>query len=274
MKFRALESWRGLCALGVVLYHCNIASHLRYFAPVRNADLGVDFFFVLSGFVLAYAYSQRLAQASAGYNFMIRRTGRLLPLHLFALGVLLLLELLKWVSVYRFDAVAGDIPFTGPNSMTALFVSVFLLNGLGFLPYFAWNGPSWSISTEFWTYLLFLVACLAGPRTYRLIFTLVFLACGLVLALLDARHVQLHTYEGAGMLRCLYGFSSGALVYLLYRRIKASDTAPPPWLEFLALTAMAGLFSGLCSWSRSLAPLVFSCAILIFAFEGGCVRDC
>ncbi len=70
------------------------------------------------------------------------------------------------------------------------------MNGLGFLPYYAWNGPSWSISTEFWTYLLFLGACLAGATVYRLGAIALCIVCGGALWLLDLYHVELHTYEG------------------------------------------------------------------------------
>jgi len=270
-KFRVLESWRGICAMGVVLFHISLASHVHGFTPVRNANLGVDFFFVLSGFVLGHAYSTRLTNLRAAREFVIRRVGRLLPLHLFALGILLLLELVKLFLVSRFNVSAGDAPFTGAFGIGALVASIFLVNGLGFIPYFAWNGPSWSVSTEFWTYLVFLAACLGGPRKYRVTASALALACGLALVYIAARNVGLPTYSGLGLLSCLYGFACGNILNLLYRRLTARSIAPSPFAEYVALVVITAIFLGLAPWQQITAPLGFAFAILIFAFERGAV---
>jgi len=271
MKFNALESWRGLCAIGVVLVHVSLATHILDLPPVQNAGFGVDFFFVLSGFVLAHAYSERLKGAADARNFLIRRIGRLLPLHLVMLAFMVLLELAKLVMVTKFHVNAGQAPFSAETSLTALGASVVLVNGLGILPYYAWNGPSWSISTEFWAYLLFLGACLAGARLYRLGAVTLCVLCGGALWLLDLYHVELHTYEGAGVLRCLFGFSGGMLVNLAYRRIVAHGWAAPAWLEYVAVIAVAGVFCGIVPWARTLGPIAFGFAIFVFAFESGAI---
>jgi len=63
-RYVALDSLRGISALMVALYHCAIApmSHLPI---LKNSYLFVDFFFVLSGFVIATSYGDRL---SSGYR--------------------------------------------------------------------------------------------------------------------------------------------------------------------------------------------------------------
>jgi peptidoglycan/LPS O-acetylase OafA/YrhL len=268
-KFRALESWRGICAIGVVLFHISLASHIRGFTPVRNANLGVDFFFVLSGFVLGHAYSARLSNLAAAREFVIRRIGRLLPLHLFALGILVLLELSKLFLVARFDVSVGAPPFTGATGIGALVASIFLVNGLGFIPYFAWNGPSWSVSTEFWVYLVFLVACLGGLKKYRLTASLLALACGLAFLYIAKHNIKLHTYNGLGLLSCLYGFSCGNVLNILYGRLTARNIAPSRFAEYIALAVIVAIFFGLAPWQHIVAPLGFGFAILIFAFERG-----
>ncbi len=59
-RFEALDGWRGVCACLVVLFHFHGYSPV-YFSPlVRNSYLFVDFFFVLSGFVIAWNYASRL----------------------------------------------------------------------------------------------------------------------------------------------------------------------------------------------------------------------
>lgn len=49
---------------------------------MRNAYLFVDFFFVLSGFVIASTYQERIAGGFSVWRFMLLRLGRLYPLHI------------------------------------------------------------------------------------------------------------------------------------------------------------------------------------------------
>jgi len=93
-RFQALDSWRGICALMVATGHLPAASHISGLGIVHYSGRFVDFFFVLSGFVIAYAYGDELANAhDAIRNFAIRRLGRLMPLHLFLLLGFILFEL-------------------------------------------------------------------------------------------------------------------------------------------------------------------------------------
>lgn len=87
MRFRTIDGLRGIAALAVVLYHLNAAARLTFedWLPgwldwlLRQGFLGVDIFFVLSGFVIAY--SVRRADPSLRYLglFAVRRSIRLDP---------------------------------------------------------------------------------------------------------------------------------------------------------------------------------------------------
>ncbi|HEY2889571.1 MAG TPA: acyltransferase family protein [Dongiaceae bacterium] len=82
-KFAALEGWRGVSAVFVAISHFGhgVVRHLGDAAFIRHSYLFVDFFFVLSGFVIAHAYADRLHDATDLRAFALRRIGRLWPLH-------------------------------------------------------------------------------------------------------------------------------------------------------------------------------------------------
>jgi len=95
-RFVALDSLRGLAALLVVLHHINGAGYLLSLPLFRYGSLAVDFFFVLSGFVIAANYGERLTQGFSIGRFMALRLGRVYPLHLVVLAIFVSLELLQW----------------------------------------------------------------------------------------------------------------------------------------------------------------------------------
>ncbi len=65
--------------------HVRWTSAISTLPPFANISLWVDFFFVLSGFVIAHAYLDRLRTGLGLGTFMVRRFARLYPLHLFTL---------------------------------------------------------------------------------------------------------------------------------------------------------------------------------------------
>src|SRR5437762_9602227 len=80
-RFVVLDSWRGIAACLVALFHLDAYSHLYGVPFLRNSWLFVDFFFVLSGFVIAANYQQRLLEGFGVGRFLLLRLGRLYPLH-------------------------------------------------------------------------------------------------------------------------------------------------------------------------------------------------
>ena len=98
MRFRALDGFRGLCALVVCLFHFPVYSHLMapaFFLP--NAQMLLDFFFVMSGFIIAASYGDKLKRWKDVETFAIRRFARLWPLHAAVLAGFVIVELAKLV---------------------------------------------------------------------------------------------------------------------------------------------------------------------------------
>ena len=72
-RFAALDGLRGICALIVVLYH---TFRLQAVSPFAHGYLSVDVFFVLSGFVLAYAFGARLEGRAFPKRYSILRLSK------------------------------------------------------------------------------------------------------------------------------------------------------------------------------------------------------
>jgi peptidoglycan/LPS O-acetylase OafA/YrhL len=80
-RFEVLDAWRGICACLVTLVHIPVAHTFYADRWFTNMQLFVDFFFVLSGFVICHAYATRVTDTRSAGGFMIRRFGRIWPLH-------------------------------------------------------------------------------------------------------------------------------------------------------------------------------------------------
>jgi len=95
--FRVLDSWRGIAALLVAIFHLNVYSAIYPLDFIRNAYLFVDFFFVLSGFVITHSYAGRLGTLEDLGSFAVKRLGRLWPLHVVVLLAFVAVESAKAV---------------------------------------------------------------------------------------------------------------------------------------------------------------------------------
>src|SRR5687768_3329218 len=96
-RFVALDSWRGIAACLIVFFHFRnfTYSHLASVDIINHAWLFVDFFFVLSGFVITASYQNRLEQGYSLRRFIFLRLGRIYPLHIFMLMAFLAFEFLR-----------------------------------------------------------------------------------------------------------------------------------------------------------------------------------
>jgi peptidoglycan/LPS O-acetylase OafA/YrhL len=263
-RFEALDSWRGLAACLVALHHLALPlnSHLDELGLIPNGYLFVDFFFVLSGFVIAANYEQRLAEGFSAWRFALLRFGRLYPLHLAVLLALILLRL-----VHSASGLGAPSAFQPPLwSADTLIASLLLVQSLHLFDFTPWNGPSWSISTEFYTYLLFAAAVALSRRRIVLLLLPVAVASALALWMLVG---SIGTTFDWGLIRCIFGFSVGAITWHVHRA---------GWLRsgsVLELTSVVLIVAFVCHAGNSslslAAPAVFALAVLVFAAEAGAV---
>jgi peptidoglycan/LPS O-acetylase OafA/YrhL len=163
-RLEALTSMRFLAAALVVVFHVSHQTPVMQRLPrllrsgIESGYVWVGFFFILSGFILAYQYGSRVAREGFDLrDFWLARFARIYPG--FLLGFLLVAGLL---SVKVWD---GGYPPGGGAGMTAdLFATLGLVQA--WVPSFAitFNFPSWSISVEAFFYLLFPLLALASAK--------------------------------------------------------------------------------------------------------------
>lgn len=272
-RFETLDSWRGICALLVALLHFQVNSHLQNISFFQNSYLFVDFFFVLSGFVIAANYQERLATGFGIGRFMLLRFGRLYPLYGFMLLAFVGFEFIQ-VLIPSLGAMGATVPFSAPRqSFDTIFSSFFLLQSFGLYDFLTWNTPGWSIATEFWTYLIFAVIMATARHSLVQISTALLLFC--ILAIYKFSPNGMNTTFDFGMLRCVAGFSAGVIVFCIWQRwgqfievTRAFGTA----LELCTIALVVGFVATLGSGSFAvLAPIVFSLTVLIFAAEAGSI---
>jgi hypothetical protein len=273
MRFRILDSWRGIAALLVALFHLNLVSPLSSLDLVSNGFLFVDFFFVLSGFVITHGYADRLGTLEGVGAFTFKRFMRLWPLHVFVLAAFVLVESARALAAAR-GATFYAPPFSGTTAPGAVLLNLVFGQAMGFSDRSTWNVPSWSIAAEFWTYLVFAAALyIAETRLSRIRFAAEGLLAGLLLAsvvilVTCSQHGQDATYD-LGLFRCLYGFLVGHFVYRLWRACPKA-MFDSPFIEVAALIIVVSYVSmaGRTGYSF-FAPPVFALVVLVFAFEAG-----
>ena len=251
-RFVLLDGLRGVAAIGVVLTH--IAA--RYFPVLSGLYLLVDFFFVLSGFVLEplmpHDGDPIRPQATA---FIYKRFLRFVPM---ALVVVLFRAgtCAGWSLMHR---PSGPFcPATGATNYTLSLVSAALLLQIFVHSSLAFSGALWSLSAE-WFSNLIIVPLTAQKNRFVLPLTLVCgQACLIAGYLRNKSFADLFSgYPALG--RAVVGFVLG----LLIRRIYDKRQVEP---SLLYMTASCVLVVGLFMYQRTPYPGALLLAPPVFAF--------
>lgn len=182
-EIRSHTSLRGWAALMVVCVHFRSFLHpsidpdeMTFF--LAKGYLWVDFFFILSGFIMSYVYDIEHPQRHSirdTTHYLIARIARIYPLHLISLMATLLffitVALINWDLEKEFCCV-----FDGSlRNAESLVANLFLIHAWGMFDWVTWNFPSWSLSAEFFCYLIFAALLTLDGENRRL--ALFALAC-------------------------------------------------------------------------------------------------
>jgi peptidoglycan/LPS O-acetylase OafA/YrhL len=235
-----LTPLRGIAALLTVLFHVNLVlssfggqlQDSKTSSFFNHLYLMVDFFFVLSGFIMCYVYAKNFegpVTVRDFKKFTIARFARVYPLHLFSL----LLTTFLLFLLHQWGAKVSLI-LDAENSGYSFITNLLLLQSMNLHQWFTFNHAAWSISTEWWMYMLF--PFLVGPfmklsKPGRLvIFALCmvgYLVIGYVLvplvsvpdalSFLKVRPFSLNVAYQFGFFRCMFGFVMGMMLYFGYK---------------------------------------------------------
>jgi peptidoglycan/LPS O-acetylase OafA/YrhL len=256
-ELSALTSLRGIAAMVVLLFHCS-------FFALRFADgeppgfwlrgyLGVDLFFLLSGFVLTHVYAGRLAGERnwrAIGKFLWARFCRIYPASLFTIAVIAL------------QHAIGTLHLSPEVSIKNQLIAALLLMQVPWLDTIVLNSPAWSISAEWYAYMLFPFVV---PLICRLRGRTAALVCVALLIEIAADH-SFFTHDeqlrGWGALvRALPEFTVGILAYRAYRERLFRAI----WERDATLIAVVAMIVGACVAGISDAPIVILLLAVLLA---------
>jgi peptidoglycan/LPS O-acetylase OafA/YrhL len=278
-RFEVLDIFRGVFASLVFLFHLSpfAATPIINNSFVENADMFVDFFFVLSGFVIAYSY-QSISSFAEVKLFLKKRFLRIYPLHLFMLLTFVAIEFVKKTLTAYVKVNNPDDP---DNNIYTFISSLFLLNST---PIFnpkdvSWNIPSWSISAEMVSYIVFALVALAVfsfgfEKLKNWIYAVIVVLAGIALISVQDSFKIDFTYD-YGFLRGITGFFLGAICVnvfrLTYDKVSRQTSGFFSVLEIVAVAAIIVMISSgsLLKEIGFVYEALFFICIYIFAFEKG-----
>ncbi|MGZ3304956.1 MAG: acyltransferase family protein [Asticcacaulis sp.] len=262
-QIKPLTSLRFFAAVWVVVYTYIKELDLNvHFGLIEHGYLGVDLFFVLSGFILSFVYLEAFGQGRFNYGtFITHRLARIYPLHIATLAFTLLLVGAAAIKGVQLDANAGNL--------AALPAHLLLVQAWGLAPTPSFNHPSWSISAEWFAYLGFpAVAWMAWKLRQRPMLAVALAALFLTLLYTGFEAVAgfslTHATFQWGALRIVPAFLLGASLYLAYR----GGAVNRPAVAMGGALAASLILIAASSYSRSDVIIVMACGLLVLSMSG------
>ncbi|PMO27680.1 acyltransferase family protein [Vibrio breoganii] len=266
-RFYVLDSFRGLCAVFVVISHLRIEGTITNFNFFLGSGRFVEFFFVLSGFVLAHGYA--FNRTIIFIEFFKSRFFRLYPLHFFMLVVMIFIELARFIAYKFWGFNFSVIPFTGNYALQELIPNILLVQSwLPFTEKLSFNGVSWSISIELYLYF-FLYFTIVLMSKYKVF---IWLSISVVSFSLMYIKSPILTDSALRGLSCFFG---GAVCYLVYMKVsKIKLVKSLSTLIELFLISLIYIFISSDFENREFSlSILFFVAVIVFSLEKGGVSD-
>jgi peptidoglycan/LPS O-acetylase OafA/YrhL len=230
MRLKAIDGWRGIACIIVAFHHLN-AAHSFYFENwIRYASPLLELFFVISGFVISLAFADMVKNTRSFAAVVVRFAGRLWPLHLFSLSLLVVLVLVRSVT-------ANHGGFNNSMPLDALLPQIFLLQtwfGMGM----TWNFPAWTLSGEMSALYMFFVLLLfvKHPIARRVAVAAVAVVAGSVF--MTELMTPREEYNVVSVARVITGFFIGVLLQEVWKRHPISNATLATVFQAVAVAAL------------------------------------
>ncbi len=278
-----LTSLRGIAAILVAVLHFHF--FLGPIVPYKEAVLidklymMVDLFFILSGFIMCYVYENNFINGikkTKYKSFLVARLARIYPLHVLTLCAEILI-LLFLLSINKFDL----LPAHGKHlyRLDAIPVQLTFLQTVGIFNFDTFNAPAWSLSAEWWAYVLFpflfLIFKRIGYKNWIVIFLIALLgwiSIEFVLSGLEpfmnhppnAHKKTLDVNWHFGTLRGIFGFIAGMAIWQVFKKEKMKTIMGNGWTLLLLL--FISIWSMYQEYYDSFTVTIFTFIILSSAY--------
>ena len=242
--YNILDGLRGVAAITVVCFHLFEAyatSHIDQ--QINHGYLAVDFFFILSGFVIGYAYDDRWKTMKVK-DFIKRRIIRLHPMVVIGAIIGAIMFYFQGCSVWDVSVVSITMLLIS-TIMNAFLIPAtpgFEIRGVGEM--FPLNGPSWSLFFEYIGNILYVLFIRKLPTKALLAFVLL-AGCGLAAFALWGPFGDLcvgYSLEKdnliGGSLRLLFAFPAGLLLSRIFKPIPIRGAF---WIGGLAIVVLSAI---------------------------------
>ena len=237
-EIATLTGVRAYAAVWVMLLHLpfslGVMPHVRLPAVLDHGAWGVDVFFVLSGFLLSLLYVPRFQSGDFPrryWNYLAARFARIYPLHVLGLAALG-----AWYGAHLLAGGAA-LPNFGKHDFA---LNALLLHAWGYSDRLNWNYPSWSISAEWFAYLVLTPALALGLQRARTAAAVAIAFSGWALLCWSSWRMDLPIFKMAptsAVPRLSAEFVLGSAGYRMLREVRMKPRAA----DGLALGAIAAL---------------------------------
>jgi peptidoglycan/LPS O-acetylase OafA/YrhL len=206
---------------------------------INDGAMGVDLFFILSGFILAHVYGPQVEAKTFNWGgFIWARLARVYPLHVACLFAMIAL----WAAATAIGAPLQQEAFV----VSQIPAHLLLVQAWGFVGSDGWNFPSWSISAEWFAYLTFPVTFAIAALFRRMPLLGLTFAGAMFVGLIAVAHAMGFvlidmTWQG-GALRIIPSFLMGIMLWMVGRNVTM-----PAWAAQAGVVISLLLVIGLAS---------------------------
>ena len=234
-----IQMLRGIASILVVLYHMTVnyaeINGQSFLVGIFNfGGSGVHVFFVLSGFIIAYANKDFLAKPSKTLTYLKRRFVRIYPIY--------------WIIITGFLVIQLLLPgyYNSPFQLKVFdFLSTYLL-----LPdHVNINGVSWTLTNELFFYLIFILAILIPQKKYAFYLLVVYLILLLVFAIANINPTGTSGYGGLLFFPMNIEFLFGVFIVIMV------DKIPLKWVWPLLFAGVALFITGAIIFNQGVSIL-------------------